>query len=155
MPPVATPWMVSRQLYTYQIDGDFFDRLQVLELQDALEAIAHEVHALSARELVSAAKGRETVSAMYDVVVAAQIFTDALARTANPYRDTLYELFNLEEAVRIAELSMTSAPLSSTARNNFAEIKYYVSELLWQYRLDIAAAVKPAAAKKAVVRKRS
>src|SRR5690606_23201562 len=47
-------------------------------------------------------------------------------------------LFNLEEAVALASARVLCGPVSAVIRDNIAHMKYYVAELLWQYRLDPA-----------------
>src|SRR5690606_17688799 len=46
--------------------------------------------------------------------------------------------FNLEEAIALASARVLCGPVSAVIRDNIAQMKYYVAELLWQYRLDPA-----------------
>ena len=76
----------------------------------------------------------QALSALYDVSIAAQVYSDALDRKSLNYiNETLYELFNLEEAVNEASTYFDSYLVSDYLRENFKYLQYHVQELLYQY----------------------
>jgi hypothetical protein len=106
-------------------------------LADTLEQLSYSLYAISLQELSAPTPwNQETISLLYDLVYAAQTYNDAVTASRNVYADTLYELFNLEDAVNQAATRVLCGPVSPRIRDNFIQLKYYVEELLYQYRLD-------------------
>ncbi len=124
--------------------GDYWDRQEIEQLADSLEVLSSRLYTEAERELsADTAWNNQALSLMYDVTLAAQIYSDAVEQSRNVYSDTLYELFNLEEAITLATAHILCGDLSPRIRNSFSQMKYYVAELLWQYRVDENSRVTP------------
>ncbi len=133
MPPI---WIIDIP-YEYPPSNDYWDRYDIAELADAMEALSVELYQMTADELQEPTQwNQETLSLMYDVVVAAQVYSDTVDASTDVYRDSLYALFNLEDAMSAVSGRILCGDISLRIQENFSQMRYYVDELLWQYRLD-------------------
>jgi hypothetical protein len=135
--PPPPPRYVIIAPFPYPDYADYWDVDDIYQMAAWVETYAFRIYEAMRPELSAPTPWNlETLSAMYDVVEASRIYFDAVDRSVNVYRDTIYELFYLEETVRIAQVRVLCGPLSEYVRDNFNQMKYFVDELLWQYRLD-------------------
>ncbi len=117
--------------------SEYWDHYQVAQLADAIEAVSNEIYIKALRELGWESEEHQyLLSLLYEVATRAQVYSTAVEFSHNVYQDTLFELFNLEEAVNQAAPEMLCGTLSAELREKFGLVKYYVEELLWQYRVD-------------------
>jgi hypothetical protein len=121
----------------YPINDGYWDQYDIAQTADMIEILATRIYMLAERELANQTEWNDrALSNLYDVVQAAQFYSSAVQQSRNVYTDTLNELFNLEETINVAASQILCGPISRQLRDNFANMKYYVSELLWQYRID-------------------
>ncbi len=117
----------------------YYDRYwswaEINQAAGALENHSQNFYEQAERELwQNSPWNNEALNAFYDMVEAAQIYNDALDRYSYNYRDTLYELFNLEEKMNEAKVYVNSGYLNRDLVNSFSWIEYHVQQLLWNYR---------------------
>ncbi len=121
----------------YPNDGNYYDQYNVLDMATNVENLAFQIYQVAQVELQDQTDWNlETLSELYDVTTAAQNYLSAVNASSNVFVDTIDQLFSLEDLVNKAGARILCAPVSSKLRDNFSQLKYYVQELLWQYRLD-------------------
>lgn len=141
LPPPPPRWIIEEPL-PYPDHNDYWDADDIYQIAAWVETYAYRVYSAMREELSRPTEWNlETLSLMYDVVVASRIYFDAVASQPDRYRDTLYELFNLEDAVNAVAGRVLCGPMPEFIRDNFTQVRYYVDELLWQYRLEVGDSV--------------
>ncbi|MGE3387273.1 MAG: hypothetical protein AB7K41_11140 [Bdellovibrionales bacterium] len=136
LPPPPSRWVDELPL-PFPDDGHYWDNDNIYEIAALVESLTYNVYTAALQDLNEPdAWNQETLGLLYDVVEAARIYFDAVRVAPNVTRDTLFELFNLEDAVKAVAPRILCGPLSAYVRDNFGQVKYYIDELLWQYRLD-------------------
>jgi hypothetical protein len=117
----------------------YYDRYNVLDMATNIENLAFQIYSIAQNELRDSTDWNlETLSELYDVTTAAQYYLNAVEVSPNIFVTTIDQLFSLEDIVNRAGNRVICGNVSRQLRDNFNLLKYFVQELLWQYRLDPA-----------------
>ena len=79
---------------------------------------------------------RELLSAMYDITEASQLLADAVQENYGDLQSSIYQLFHLEAQVLAAEKYIQNPRVSNYIQENFRMLKFYVDDLLWNYKVQ-------------------
>ena len=100
-----------------------------------MEGVAREVYAQMAEVIVTnpnAEYRNRLMNVLADLIDATELYTDAVYSNTD-YTDSLDELFYLESQVALATKTLDGYSKEYLVKDEMGSLRYYVSELLWQY----------------------
>tara|TARA_Y100000780_G_scaffold231697_1_gene258155 strand:+ start:6509 stop:7954 length:1446 start_codon:yes stop_codon:yes gene_type:complete len=101
------------------------------------ENLAHELYQILEEDsAVDDQFERELLSAMYDITEASQLLADAVQENYGDLQSSIYQLFHLEAQVLAAEKYIQNPRVSNYIQENFRMLKFYVDDLLWNYKVQ-------------------
>ncbi len=114
--------------------SDRWSVYQIINVADNLETKFEHIYNMVANQY---GRSSSIATKAYALWSAAQVYSDCVEFYNGNLHFSLYELYNLEEAASNFESELNRYGSSSSVHRHFNVGKFFINELLWQYRQQI------------------